>query len=328
MNKNSKKKNVKRLCIYGGAAIVLGSTIALSAVSCNNNSKGDNLTASTDDIGNDVIGKGEGTSELVTVDSKDVETIEVTVEDEGIKETEEFVPAVAYMSAEDLVKLSKSYAEYVNKTGNFSFENCKYDKFEAKDLYSTVYLTNIECFTNEETQRLIDNGIINDDIGSVMKNSFQFYSFYETDTYYKANNGDTNFIDLSMLFVNDEKANKVSNTMNTVLSEFSTADNAKIASNFVDTYAFFAQDTTLPVSNYDYSKSIYESDRAQLSAGSIYTLNFEATVIKDLSIEKGVTTYAVGQNLSDVLGNTSDISRIFEGCHVGKKSEQEKVMIK
>ena len=318
----SKKNKIKNLAIFGGVAVILGSSIAL--VSCNAASNADKETHNVSD---DMSSVDSSVSSTYESSASSSEISEVVIESNE-EEKNNIKPAVVYMTAEDLVKLSESYAEYVNKIGNFNFENCKYNKFEAKDLYSTVYLTNIDCFTNEETQRLIDNGIINDDIGSVVRNSFQFYSFYETDTYHKANKGDTNFIDLSMIFVNDDKANKVSNTMNKVLSELSTADNTKISSNFVDTYAFFAQGTTLPVSNYDYSKSIYESDRSQLSAGSIYTLNFQGRVIKDLSIEKKVTTYAVGQNLNDVLGDISDISRIFEGCLASNKVEKEKVLTK
>lgn len=318
----SKKNRIKNLAIFGGAAVILGSSIAL--VSCNAASNADKETHKVSDDMSSVDSSVSSTYESSTSSSEMSEIVIESTEEEKIN----IKPAVVYMTAEDLVKLSESYAEYVNRIGNFNFENCKYNKFEAKDLYSTVYLTNIDCFTDEETQRLIDNGIINDDIGSVVRNSFQFYSFYETDTYHKANKGDTNFIDLSMIFVNDDKAKKVTNTMNKVLSEFSTADNTKISSNFVDTYAFFAQGTTLPVSNYDYGKSIYESDRSQLSAGSIYTLNFQGRVIKDLSIEKKATTYAVGKNLNDVLGDISDISRIFEGCLASNKVEKEKVLTK
>lgn len=334
---NNKKSRVKKLVVFGGLAALVGTTTLVSCQSCkgnvsNNNSDDSSKNSDANSFNSsnptsEVYNPELGTNETVTI-MFDEETKENTVEAENIKKNDELVSAVVYMTAEDLVKLSESYAEYVNRIGNFNFENCKYNKFEAKDLYSTVYLTNIDCFTNEETQRLIDNGIINDDIGSVVRNSFQFYSFYETDTYHKANKGDTNFIDLSMIFVNDDKAKKVTNTMNKVLSELSTADNTKISSNFVDTYAFFAQGTTLPVSNYDYSKSIYESDRSQLSAGSIYTLNFQGRVIKDLSIEKKATTYAVGKNLNDVLGDISDITRIFEGCLASNKVEKEKVLTK
>lgn len=334
---SNKMKKIRNLVVFGGAAVILGGTVGL--VSCQNSCKSatnDDLKPNDDisksDVGNNLSSNGHDTtsSEVYNSELDVVETVEMTFDDTKEEDNDDLdvEPAIVYMSAEELVKLSNSYADYINKIGEFNTENCNYDKFEAKDLYSAVYLSNIDCFTNEETQRLIDNGIINDDIASIMVDSFNFFNFYQTDTYHKAMNGNKNLIDLSMIFINDKKANNISNTMNTVLNEISTSDTSKISSNFVDTYAFFARGTTLPVSNYDYSKSIYQSDRSQLSVGSMYALSFEAEVVKDLSVYKGVTTYAVGQNLSEVLGDQSNIVRVFEGCLENKEKEQEKSMTK
>lgn len=332
---NIKTVNKKKLLIFGSAATLIGGTIAL--VSCNNNNQNvNNSSIVTDDTNLDknnsnnvkpstttTTSSNNKNNSNVTIDANEVETIEVTIDSEDVKESEEIVPAVVYMTAEDLVKLSKTYAEYINKVGVFTTENYAYNKFEAKDLYSAVYLSNIDCFTDEETKRLIDNGIINDDIGSVVVNSFGFFNFYQTDTYHKAKNGDKNLIDLSMLFVNDKKAEKTFETMNAVLGEMSTVDNNKLSSNFVDTYAYFAAGVELPVSNYDYSKSIYTSDRSQLAAGSVYALSYAAEVIKDLSVEKGVATWAVGNTLSEVINDRSDIVRIFDGCTATKENTNE-----
>ena len=332
---NIKTVNKKKLLIFGSAATLIGGTIAL--VSCNNNNQNvNNSSIVTDDTNLDknnsnnvkpstttTPSSNNKNNSNVTIDANEVETIEVTIDSEDVKESEEIVPAVVYMTAEDLVKLSKTYAEYINKVGVFTTENYAYNKFEAKDLYSGVYLSNIDCFTDEETKRLIDNGIINDDIGSVVVNSFGFFNFYQTDTYHKAKNGDKNLIDLSMLFVNDKKAEKTFETMNAVLGEMSTADSNKLSSNFVDTYAYFAAGVELPVSNYDYSKSIYTSDRSQLVAGSVYALSYAAEVIKDLSVEKGVATWAVGNTLSEVINDRSDIVRIFDGCTATKENANE-----
>ena len=326
--------NKKRLAMFGGI-VILGGTIAL--VSCENNNqnvndasivaddsnneKNDfvNVEASTTTISNI---KNENSS--TTIDANIDEPVEVIIGSDATKEElDEILPAVVYMTAEDLVKLSKTYAEYINKVGVFTTENYTYNKFEAKDLYSAVYLSNIDCFTDEETKRLIDSGIINDDIGSVVVNSFGFFNFYQTDTYHKAKNGDKNLIDLSMLFVNDKKAEKTFETMNAVLGEMSTADSNKLSSNFVDTYAYFAAGVELPVSNYDYSKSIYTSDRSQLAAGSVYALSYAAEVIKDLSVEKGVATWTVGNTLSEVINDRSNIVRIFDGCTATKENTNE-----
>ena len=332
---NIKAANKKKLMVFGGAAAIIGGAVAL--VSCNaNNQNVNNASIVTDDTNLDknnsnnvkpstttTPSSNNESNSNVTIDANEVETIEVTIDSEDTKESEEIVPAVVYMTAEDLVKLSKTYAEYINKVGVFTTENYTYNKFEAKDLYSAVYLSNIDCFTDEETKRLIDNGIINDDIGSVVVNSFGFFNFYQTDTYHKAKNGDKNLIDLSMLFVNDKKAEKIFETMNTVLGEMSTADSNKLSSNFVDTYAYFAAGVELPVSNYDYSKSIYTSDRSQLSVGSIYTLSFATEVIKNLSVEKGAATWTVGNTLSEVINDRSDIIRVFEGCTISKENANE-----
>lgn len=334
---NNKKSRVKKLVVFGGLAALVGTTTLVSCQSCkgnvsNNNSDDSSKNSDANSFNSsnptsEVYNPELGTNETVTI-VFDEETKENTVEDENIKKNDELVPAVVYMTAEDLVKLSKTYAEYVNKVGVFTTENYVYNKFEAKDLYSAVYLSNIDCFTDEETKRLIDNGIINDDIGSVVVNSFGFFNFYQTDTYHKAKNGDKNLIDLSMLFVNDKKAEKTFETMNNVLNEMSTADSSKLSSNFVDTYAYFAAGVELPVENYDYSKSIYTSDRSQLAAGSVYALSYAAEVIKDLSVEKGAATWAVGNTLSEVINDRSNIVRIFEGCRASKENETQKIMTK
>lgn len=337
---NIKTVNKKRLVMFGGAAVLLGGTIALVSYNTDSqNVNGASIVTDDTNVGKDnsnsvkpsvptTSNNENENSANVTIDASDVETIDVTIGGEDIKENDELVPAVVYMTAEDLVKLSKTYAEYVNKVGVFTTENYVYNKFEAKDLYSAVYLSNIDCFTDEETKRLIDNGIINDDIGSVIVNSFGFFNFYQTDTYHKAKNGDKNLIDLSMLFVNDKKAEKTFETMNNVLNEMSTADSSKLSSNFVDTYAYFAAGVELPVENYDYSKSIYTSDRSQLAAGSVYALSYAAEVIKDLSVEKGVATWTVGNTLSEVINDRSNIVRIFEGCRASKENETQKIMTK
>ena len=166
-------------------------------------------------------------------------------------------------------------------------------------------------------------GIINDNIYSICENSWNFLSFYQGDTLYKVRNKKANLIDLSMLFVNDKKAEKTFETMNTVLNEMNTVDSNKLSSNFVDTYAYFAAGVELPVSNYDYSKSIYTSDRSQLSVGSIYTLSFATEAIKDLSVEKGAATWTVGNALSEVINDRSDIIRLFEGCTISKENTNE-----
>lgn len=336
----------KKIIGFGGAAIILGGTIAL--VSCNHDSEkvndasmsSDNTNSNDSDVKESLTTTTNNVSvvdsdvvepDVLTVDATDIETMEVTIESENEDNTDsnDFEPAVVYMTAEDLVKLSKSYAEYINKVGVFNQENCNYDKFEAKDLYSAVYLSNIDCFTDKETRRLIDNGIINDDIGSVVVNSFGFFNFYQTDTYHKVQNGDQNFIDLSMLFANDSKAENVFETMTTVLNDMGTNDTAKVSSNFIDTYAYFAAGVELPVSDYDYSKSIYTSDRSQLSVGSMYALSYTAEVIKDLSVEKGVTTWAIGNTFSRVINDRSNIVRIFEGCVIEpEKNEEPKVLTK
>ena len=331
---NIKTVNKKKLFIFGSAATLIGGTIAL--VSCNNNNQNvNNASIVTDDTNLDkdnsnnvkpsnTTSSGNENNSNVTIDANEVETIEVTIDSEDVKEeSDEIVPAVVYMTAEDLVKLSKSYAEYVNKVGVLTTENYTYNEFEAKDLYSTVYLSNIECFTAEETERLIENGIINDNIYSICENSWNFLTFYQGDTLYKVRNKKTNLIDLSMLFVNDEKAEKTFETMNTVLNEMNTADSNKLSSNFVDTYAYFAAGVELPVSNYDYSKSIYTSDRSQLAAGSVYALSYAAEVIKDLSVEKGVATWTVGNTLSEVINDRSNIVRIFDGCTATKENTNE-----
>lgn len=329
----NKKLNKKNLVIFGSSVILLGGAISL--VSCNAGNQKDNTPSQSYDDdnskGNDIKTSASSNidntnSVIEPVEEKNDETIEIVLDEDEKDELIEFEPNVVYMTLEDVVKLSESYAEYLNKVGVFQTENYAYNKFEAKDLYSAIYLSNIDCFTKEETSKLIENGIINDDIPSIIVDSFEFFNFYQTDTINKVRNNDTNLIDLSLMFANDEKAIEVSNTMNKVFAEINSDDMDKISNNFIDTYAYFAMGVELPVQNYDYSKSVYTSDRSQLSVGSEYALSYAAEVIKDLSIEKGVTTREIGSTLSEIINDRSNIVRVFNDCVETK--EESKTLVK
>ena len=114
---------------------------------------------------------------------------------------EEYAPAVLSMTAEDVKRMSADFADYVNKTGVFRHRNYNHNYFETYELYSVVYLANIDYIGAEETKKLIDGKFINDTVEKVIEDSFNFFAFYTDDTVNKIMDGKTNTIVLSRIML-------------------------------------------------------------------------------------------------------------------------------
>lgn len=342
--KNKKNKNIK---IFAGcAAVLLAGGIALTSCSgCQNKDKTpssssvDNNTNNTNTsktTTSNTITSTTTTKPIVKDENEIIETTESgEVESNETKETEDseiidfedIEPVYIEMSAEDVVTLSRTFSEYVNKTATLSHENYKFDKVTPEDLYSVVYLANIDSISKEETSRLIDAGLISDNIQTNVVNSFNFYELYSDDTINKIMEEKTNIIDLSLILANKHDQ-AVAETMNKIIIDSIDANTAENYKNYMDTVFYYAEDVTLSGNNYDYSKSIYETDRDELSVGADYTLGYTAICINEISKMNGVSNQYASEILSNGANDFSNVVGIFNGCKISTEIEDNKTLVK
>lgn len=241
---------------------------------------------------------------------------------------EDAVPAVVYISAEDVVKLSRSYATYINKTATLSHKNYKFDEVKPEELYSVVYLANIDSVSASETQKLIEYGIISDNIETNVADSFNFYELYADDTINKIAEGKKNIIDLSLI-ITDKKGQDTAKIMNGIMTDSISATKEENTKNYIDTSMYYAEGVTLVDNSYDFSKSIYPTDRDELSVGADYTLSYAASCIDEIMKNKGVAT----KYYSDIMYNGrvdfSNVVQVFNGCKTQEIDlKSNKVLVK
>lgn len=253
-----------------------------------------------------------------TTTSKTNTTSEPTIQEEII--LDEVTPAIINVTAEDVIKLSQSYATYINKTATLSHRNYKFEEIKPEELYSVVYLANIDFVSKEETARLIANGIISDNIQNNVANSFYFYELYANDTINKISEGKTNTIDLSLLLVN-EHDKEVAVTMNKIMTDSISANKETNYKNYMDTVYYYAEGVTIDNNTYDHSKSVYTSDRDKLSVGADYTLSYSASCIDEISKMNGVATEYYSQIMYKGRVDFSNVVSMFNGCKLPEQIE-------
>lgn len=244
------------------------------------------------------------TAPKTTEDTEAPEVVEETIED--------FTPAIISLTAEDILKMSKEFAAYINENGIFSHRNYKYDKFNMVEMYSVVYLANMDFVSAEETKRLIEGGFISDDILVNIQNSFNFYSFYTTETVNRIKDGKTQILDLSSMMV-DREAKKAFNAHESIITGFNTNKKSKNLKNYTDAAFYFAQGVTIKNRNgYDYSKSIYKTDREALSVGADYSLCYMGDCIDEIAKDFGIAVPEYSKIMQEGRDDLSDVVRVFE----------------
>lgn len=332
MFENKKKKN-KLVLFVGGAAIITAGALTLSRCSFNEENEKDNkknldTTTTTSNSIVTEVSKSETpiivTTIPVTSNTEYTTTTVVTTKPEEEIVIEDLKPVVIKNTAEDLVKLSRSFATYVNKTATLSHENYKFEEIKPEDLYSVIYLANIETFDKEETERLIENGIISDNILNNVADSFYFYELYADDTINKIAEGKTNIIDLSMI-MSDEKGQEVAKTMNGIMTGSINATKEQNTKNYMDTVFYYAEGVTFAENDYDYRKSIYSTDRDALSVGADYTLSYAASCIDEIFKMKGVATKTYSDIMYEGRVDFSNVVQVFNGCMLEEQKTEDKV---
>lgn len=222
------------------------------------------------------------------------------------------------LTADDLVKMSESFSEYVNKTAVLSHKYYKYEKLKPEDLYPVIFLGNITRFSKEEILELIDRGIISDNHNTNEINSYDFFELYHNDTLNKIMEGRTDIIDLSLI-LSDERDIEIANTMNTVITDFVSESWSVNYKNYMDTVYYYAGNVTLYNNQYDYSQSIYSTDRSGLSVGADYVLCFAATVIDSIAENNNMANQYSSKMIFDNAYDHSNIASVFNDCNA--KSE-------
>ena len=320
--KNNSNKNKKNVKIFAGiAALALGGALTLT---CCSGCQGDiepTVSYSNSDLGNKPSQTTSKTTSSTTTTAPK-ENVEPEIENESMEETEEIEieledvePVYQSMSAEEMVTLSNSFSSYINKAATLSHNNYKFAEITPEDLYSVVYLANIDIISKEETARLIEAGIISDNIQTNVVNSFNFYELYSDDTINKIMEGKTDLIDLSLILANKHDQ-AVAQTMNKIMIDSIKADNSVAYKNYMDTVFYYAEDVTLYNTEYDYSQSIYETDRDKLSVGGDYTLGYVAVCIDEISKMKGVANVYASEVLTNGANDFSNVVGVFNGCKI------------
>ena len=272
------------------------------------NNNDDTSTNSDNDIFNsDTSNSDSNISNSATTSNSDTSNVEDSFVD--------FTPVYLDFKAEDVIKLSESFAEYLNKEATLSHVNYKFCEIKPKDLYSVVYLANIDNISKEETETLIEAELISSNIQKNIENSFYFYNLYTDDTINKIDEGKTNLIDLSFILSNKHDI-KTFNIMNKIMIDSITNTPEENYKNYVDTAFYYASGVTISNSTYDYSQSVYETDRDKLTVGGNYTLSFVATTIDFISFNNKVATKGVSKILQSGANDFANVTSIFNGCKV------------
>lgn len=330
------KKGVKEKIVICAGVTILAVGAFVLCKSCakgevENITKGETKTSTSSSVTVEVTTTPVTTAKTFTTTSNSSSSETTLTEPNSNREgsvLEDAVPAVVYISAEDVVKLSRSYANYINKTATLSHNNYKFDEVKPEELYSVVYLANIDSVSASETQKLIEYGIISDNIETNVADSFNFYELYADDTINKIAEGKKNIIDLSLI-ITDKKGQDTARIMNDIMTGSISATKEENTKNYIDTSMYYAEGVTLADNNYDFSKSIYPTDRDELSVGADYTLSYAASCIDEIMKNNGIAT----KYYSDIMYNGrvdfSNVVQVFNGCktqEIGLKSN--KVLVK
>lgn len=262
------------------------------------------------------------TAEITTTTTTKVETTKDTTpktvattedtEPSEVVEIDDFKPVVVKLTAEDILIMSRDFADYLNRFDGFKHRNYKFDAFDMTDLYSVIYLTNIDYVDAKETKKLIEGGFISDNIYTNIENSFHFFSFYVTHSTNRIQDGRSDIIDISQIFV-DKKGIKSYNTMYNMMTSYNSNKKSKNLKNYSDLVFYFAENTTIKNrKGYDYRTSAFSDDREVLAVGSDFTLCRVAGIIGEIAKVQGLAESEYIKIFDQGREDISDIIRVFE----------------
>ena len=310
------KSELNKIRVYAAFLAMLTAGGALTGCNNKQNIEDESSIVSNDEslnssnIDDNTIGGDLNTSSDSSTESNENNNSNTT--DSDITDVE---PVYKEMTADDVKNISKSFAEYLNKEATLSHVNYKFSEIEPEDLISVVYLANIDNISKVETEALIEKGLISSNIQKNIENSFYFYNLYTDDTINKIDEGKTNLIDLSLILSNEDDI-KTFNIMNKIMIDSITNTPEENYKNYIDTAFYYASDVTVYNNTYDYSQSVYETDRDKLTVGGNYTLSFVATTIDFISFNNKVATKEASKILQSGANDFANVVSIFNGCKV------------
>lgn len=287
VNTNTNAKGtIKKIVVYAGAgAILVGGTIALGSCICNGcvgkepvntSSSYDSLNSVNSSSSGSFVSSSSSTSSVMSDNSSsnDMNSSSSSVSEDNSYDMPELVTD---LSVEDITKLSTDLNNHVSEVAILSHENYQYAPLDARTLYTTVYLANIDYISAETTNELIEKGMITDNIHTNIEISQGFYGLYFADTINKILSGNTNIMDLSVMMSNS-RDKEVAKTMRKQTTDFVDAPVAENRKNFQDLAAFYSAGEVIS-QGYDFSKSIYNVNEEQIGVGADYSLYYGAQVI-------------------------------------------------
>lgn len=332
--KEQRKKLAKNIAIGAGCLGVLAGAIILvnGASGCvksnstemtSSDTNSDDLTKgsfSSINVGGDPIVSTSTTSSTSTVSSSQSEN----------SNSDSAEPTIIKVTADDVVELSKKYAEYVNKTAVLVSEKYKFSEIKPEDLYAITYLANISFIDNEETEKLIEMGVIKENFHEMVGSNDKFLGLYITDTINKVYDKNTNIIDLTLLMV-DEHDKSVADIMQKMITDSITNTKEENLANYKHLVFYFGENMTYTEGEYDYRTSPFEDDIDELTTGGKFLLGFTAVTMDKVYSNAGIKNTRYSKIIKENAGNSSNIINTFyDECRkpVRDETETSKTLVK
>lgn len=324
--KEQKKEVVKNIAFCAGmlGALAAGVILVANSDMCasgtiemtSSDTNSDDLNKgsfSNGNFGGDPIVSTSTTEPTSTVSSSQLENSNSDVTE----------PTIKKVTADDVVQLSKTYAEYVNKTAILATENYKFAELKPEDLYAITYLANISFIDSEETDKLIEMGAIQENFHEMVGNNDKFLGLYITDTINKIYNKDTNIIDLKLLMV-DEHDKSVADMMQKMITDSVTNTKDENLENYKHLVFYFGENMTYTQGEYDYSTSPFEDDIDELTTGGKFLLGFTAVTMDKIYSNAGIKNARYSNIIKENAGNASNIINTFyDECRKPVQTETE-----
>lgn len=226
-------------------------------------------------------------------------------------------------TAEDVVILSETFAEYINKTVTLKKEDYIFSEVETKDVIAFATLGNIDSISKGEFSRLIDKDLVIDNFHSLISGKRFSYLFgiIASDTYTKAREGREDFIDLSLILV-DKKDQEVLKTLQKMMVNSSKLTPEENKANYQHVVFYFGEDMASYEGEYDYRTSPFGGDISELSTGGKFIAGLYASIMDTVYKEKGVTN----ERYSEILNrNVTDVTNLINTFYDNKCVSNEEV---
>lgn len=252
-----------------------------------------------------------------------------TIDDEDYINIDNEPSVYKNITAEDVVKLSRSFAEYLNKFAKLSDEYYVFSEIKPSNAYSSVYLTSIDNVNKEETERLIESDLLNENIKENIVNAFPISNLIRDDASNKMitayNNeekvDENDFIDLSLILTNEADIETFKIMRQIMVEAVNNPETRE--KNYKDLVYYYMMGENIYDDSYDYSKSIFTTDRSSLTVGGDYILRNMAYSIMQINKATKTDNASYNEMLDASLSNYANIMQVFDDkCASMEKDKQ------